>query len=47
MPKRQRKMGEYLKYADLEFQDSAKGRTSCIIQRATATLTMNVYVNPK
>lgn len=42
MPNVQRK---YLKYADLKFQDSAKGRASCIIQRAAATPTMNVYVN--
>lgn len=37
-----KKMAEHLKYADLKFQDSAKGRASCIIQRAATTLTMKV-----
>ena len=46
MPNVLGRMGEYLKYADLKFLDSAEGRASCIIQRAAA-LTMDVYVNPK
>lgn len=33
MPNVLREMFEYLKYADLEFSDSAEGRTSCIIQK--------------
>lgn len=40
-------MGKYLKYADLDFQDWVEERTLYIIQRVIATLTMNVYVNPK
>ena len=40
-------MGEYLKYADLKFQDLAEARASCIIQAAPASLTMSIYVNPK